>query len=279
MIRPAAIERQYRRALLEIVNRMEKLWRELFLPHLPALVQEAAAGRPSADSTRINQWPEEAARLVETLKLNIGRGRIDPERLAEGFGDDIGTWNDRQWRRVLVSVLGVDLFIAEPWLRPELAGWAKVNASLITSLEDDGIRAIERWTLQGLRTGQRHEQITAKIQEVFGRDLTSKLGASGMRARAKLIARDQVSKLNADLTKHRQQAAGVTGYLWRTSLDERVRGNPAGKYPDARPSHWAREGKPFKWNNPPEDGHPGTPINCRCTAEPDMAGLLAAAEE
>ena len=233
-------------------------------------MQEASANRPTADSTRTDQWPAEAARLVEALKLNIGRGRTDPEQLAEGFGNRLGAWNDKEWRKVLQATLGVDLFQAEPWLRPELNAWAIVNANLITSLEENGIRDVERWTLQGLRTGQRHEQITEKILERF--DVS--------RGKAKLIARDQTAKLNADLTERRQKAVGVTHYIWRTSLDERVRGNPAGKYPNARPSHWAKEGKRYSWNKPPaETGHPGQDYQCRCTAEPDMSGILAEAEE
>jgi len=45
--------------------------------------------------------------------------------------------------------------------------------------------------------------------------------------------------------------------VWRGILDARE-----------RPEHVAREGKEFSWKNPPDDGHPGEPINCRCTAEP-----------
>jgi SPP1 gp7 family putative phage head morphogenesis protein len=211
---------------------------------------------------------------VETLRLTYERRRPDPERLAEGFSQSIGAWNNREWRKVLQATVGVNLFQAEPWLRPELKAWAQVNANLITSLEEAGIREVERWTIQGLRTGQRHEEITKKIEDVFGRELSDKLGPSGMRARAKLIARDQVAKLNADLTERRQTAAGVTEYIWRTSLDERVRGNPTGLYPKAEPSHWDREGKTFQWSKPPSDGHPGQPINCRCTAEPVLSGLV-----
>ena len=33
-------------------------------------------------------------------------------------------------------------------------------------------------------------------------------------------------------------------------------------------NHWDREGKVYEWNNPPPDGNPGMPINCRCYAEP-----------
>lgn len=265
MIRPAAIQRLYAAAIVEIVNRLEKLVVERILPALPSLSASAAQLRP--DSARADAWTEEAERLIATLKLDFSRGRRQPEELAEGFADDIGAWNDKEWRKVLRSVVGVEIFQAEPWLVPELRAWAKENAALITSLEDNAIREVERWTFAGLRAGQRHEEIAAKIRD--------RLGAS--RSRAALIARDQTAKLNANITERRQRAVGVEQYVWRTSLDERVRGNPTGKYPNARPSHWAREGKTYKWSKPPVDGHPGQPINCRCTAEPDLSGLLAAA--
>lgn len=34
-----------------------------------------------------------------------------------------------------------------------------------------------------------------------------------------------------------------------------------------RAHHVDREGKQFDWDNPPDDGHPGEPILCRCYAE------------
>lgn len=40
---------------------------------------------------------------------------------------------------------------------------------------------------------------------------------------AALIARDQTLKLNADITRIRQQNAGIESYRWSTSQDERVR--------------------------------------------------------
>lgn len=259
MIRPAAIERKFRERLLEIIARVQREWEKTILPHLPGLVQEAAAGRPKADSTHADQWADEAARLIAALRLNLGRGKPDTMRLTEAFADDIGNWNDIEWRKTLKAVLGVDIIQAEPWLRPELAGWAKENASLITSLEGEAVADVERWTLRGLRSGQRHEQIRDKILERF----------EVSESRAALIARDQVSKINGELTQRRQTALGVTEYVWRTSGDERV-----------RESHREKNGKTFKWSEPPADtGHPGDDFQCRCTAEPVLEGLLAGLQE
>ena len=60
-----------------------------------------------------------------------------------------------------------------------------------------------------------------------------------------------------------QQKLGITHYTWRTSQDERV-----------RHEHVLRDGRRFAWDNPPDDGHPGQPIRCRCVAEPYTEHLM-----
>jgi len=77
------------------------------------------------------------------------------------------------------------------------------------------------------------------------------------RRRAKLIARDQIGKLNGRINASRLTSIGIDKFIWRTSKDERV-----------RPDHRKREGKIYEFSNPPNGEIPGTPINCRCFAEP-----------
>jgi SPP1 gp7 family putative phage head morphogenesis protein len=88
--------------------------------------------------------------------------------------------------------------------------------------------------------------------------------------RARLIARDQIGKLNAEITEKRHKELGVTEYIWDAAMDERTRGNPTGLYPNAKYSHWDREGKVFKYSDPPEDGPPGYSYQCRCVAIPKL---------
>ena len=75
--------------------------------------------------------------------------------------------------------------------------------------------------------------------------------------RARLIARDQTSKFNGQLTQLRQQELGITSYIWTTSKDERVRS-----------THRVLDGKTFTWEKGSKIGHPGQEINCRCIAQP-----------
>lgn len=93
--------------------------------------------------------------------------------------------------------------------------------------------------------------------------------------RAKLIARDQTNKTNSILAQELYKAEGITTYIWQTMDDERVAGNPSGLYPKIYPSqikthgnHWKRNGQVFSFDNPPEDGHPGMGIQCRCLMQP-----------
>ena len=77
------------------------------------------------------------------------------------------------------------------------------------------------------------------------------------------IARDQTSKTIGKFAQARQEQVGVKEYVWSTSGDERV-----------RPTHVANDGETFAWDAPPpETGHPGEDILCRCTALPVLDGV------
>ena len=78
--------------------------------------------------------------------------------------------------------------------------------------------------------------------------------------RARLIARDQTSKLNAKVSELRHKAAGFTKYVWTTAGDERV-----------RDEHVFLDGNEYEYGavTDEEEGlPPGEPIQCRCIAEP-----------
>jgi SPP1 gp7 family putative phage head morphogenesis protein len=84
--------------------------------------------------------------------------------------------------------------------------------------------------------------------------------------RAILIATDQVGKLNSQLVQLEQMSQGVEKYKWQTMEDSRV-----------RKQHQSYNQKDFSWSEPPDGGHPGWAIRCRCVAIPlydtDKIGL------
>ena len=87
--------------------------------------------------------------------------------------------------------------------------------------------------------------------------------------RARFMARDQFHKITSTIVEVQAKGIGSDGYLWQTAQDERVVGNPSGLHPKGGPQHgdhYHRQGKFYKWSQPPADGNPGQPIGCRCFA-------------
>jgi len=146
------------------------------------------------------------------------------------------------------------------------------NLDLIKSIPEREKNRLKSKVSKMVREGSTAKQIFKELKSIKSKNVSKRQAAN--------ISRDQVSKLNGELTKHRQAQMGVTHYIWRTMQDERVRGTPGGLYPNARPSHYKLDGKKFSWKTPPESGtnfqrqHPSEPQGCRCYAEPVLDDLI-----
>lgn len=136
-----------------------------------------------------------------------------------------------------------------------LDAWVRTNTSLVTNIPVDTWRQVEATVRDGFRKGSRHEVIARRLAE---RGVVAE-------SRARLIARDQINKLNGQLTEARHRDLGITRYRWQTVGDDRV-----------RDEHEALEGQIFAWDDPPAEGHPGQPIQCRCSPIPIVSDLLEA---
>ena len=128
------------------------------------------------------------------------------------------------------------------------------NVDLITSIPIEYFDQVRTMVAENLAEGLRWESIAKEIEHIGG--VTE--------SRAKLIARDQTSKMNAAFNEVRQTELGIEEYEWQTSGDERV-----------RESHREKDGQVFRWDTPPEDT--GEDIQCRCVAIP-MINLDASEE-
>jgi SPP1 gp7 family putative phage head morphogenesis protein len=146
-------------------------------------------------------------------------------------------------------VLGIDPRF-EYGVGDTLAVFRRENVKLITTIAEDQLDRVQKVLDDNF--GLRHEELSEKLQEQFG--VTER--------KADRIARDQTLKLNGDLTRIRQQNAGVDSYVWTDSGDERV-----------REEHATLDGQTFRWDAPPSVGHPSEDFECRCTAYPVVPGL------
>jgi SPP1 gp7 family putative phage head morphogenesis protein len=186
----------------------------------------------------------------------------EADKASEKAAERIVTHSKREFGR-----LGIKLLKEEPSFKRRIKEWRKENVDRIVSLSKAKVDRVE--VLLKNKAGMRVEALRKSIQESVG----------ATKNQASLIARDQVLKLNGQITQARQEAAGITEFVWCTSNDERVRGRPDGLYPDAKPSHWALEGKRFRWDDLPkigpngERGRPGEFWGCRCVPYPILPEL------
>ena len=242
---PRSVEVNYRNALYDITDLLNSRTKELMK------LIDSGAPKPEIFDTLtsyIRSSEEEAAR--------------EADRIATQFLEQAAIKNKERFENMLKTALNVDFLTTVSGERTKvaLAGAKVTNVGLIKSISSqhwdkvlDAVNQNLAGTLEGSLQGRLY-----------------RMGGITKR-RAKMIARDQTSKAISQLNQARQSDAGITSYTWRTSEDERVVGNPDGLYPKGNRKHndhFIRNGKTFEWSKPPQDGHPGDAIQCRCVAIP-----------
>lgn len=204
--------------------------------------------------------PAQASRILSEMQEKWAR-KIEPiaDRISENWLNAINERQKKKSMEVLRKALGVDIsaIFEDPLIQQGLENMRFEAAYLIKTIPYDNIGKVAERVYQYYRGEPMPE----------GRTLTQQLAEEFKikYERAKTIARDQTNKMNGNLTQIRQTSYGIEEYIWRTARDQRVVGNPAGFYPKGNRvhgNHWEREGHLYRWDEPPEDGHPGNAINC-----------------
>ena len=260
---PHGLEMQQRSLLLKLVRQLRLTIKKHLSPVVPQLVLEAT--RTDFGGADIRQddfgWDDTLTRTLQ----QIARDMMNPVRITtrqvQALGPRINNANREEWRRLIRGQYGVDPTADDPgrWAGL-LERWANQNALLIQDIPDQVMRQIRDQSIEALRSGRAPRDLAGDIFEIMA-DRTDV-----SESRARLIARDQVAKLNGQFTRERQTDLGVTSYTWRTVGDERV-----------RESHDAVDGMVFDWDNPPgttDYNHPGEDYQCRCWAEPVLPEVL-----
>jgi len=186
------------------------------------------------------------------------------DRLAATMVSATDAAGRRHYTEQLRRAMGVDVSVIfdTPAMRQTLETAAFGASSLIKTIPQDQI-------------GRVTQALIASLQQKpmpGGGSLVDEIHRIGgiSRRRAVFIARDQYHKVKSDIDQAQQEEIGVEEYIWRNSRDQRVVGNPSGLYPEGNKmhgDHWSREGKKFRWDKAPHDGHPGKAPGCRCYAE------------
>ena len=247
------LERSYFNDLQKMNEALQRAFERYIAPQLPSIIRVALSGRPQEDSLKVDAYDDMLDQAFNDAKASFFREYTDEElqNMATRIAGAVNVYNLTELKQTFKVVLGIDYMNFEPWLVNEITAFTKENISLIKTIPSQFFDQLEQQVLREIQAGTLTSEIASGIEKYYG--ATNKKA----KKRAALIARDQVNKFNGNLDMKRQMSVGIKKYIWVTSGDERV-----------RPEHRARNGETFKWTQPPFDGHPGQPINCRCRAKP-----------
>ena len=261
---PDSAEREFRR----ISNGYMRLLNKTLAEHLPTLMdayKKERRGDSRFDDARDleDDVRQEFVQIAKELEQKLAAYGL--EELVAKISKMTKNSSLREWKKAVHETLGLDLmddYYSADFYEEALRRWVDENVLKIRSIPKEALGEMQRIVLDGYRSGATVTDITMMIQEQYR--LT--------RRKAQLLARDQVSSLNAKLSKMQQQDAGCTKYRWSDSRDSRV-----------RDCHRSLNGKIFSWDDPPEmwydtksrgrvytgrHCHPGEDIACRCVAIP-----------
>ncbi len=269
---PQHLERDYTRITNAYMGLLNDTLRE-YIPEIKALLDDyrdeaANADRPDAKGKN-GDWQEFSRMLRRVLE----RAEVDLKKKTANF-DLVRRLNDlenrahkysiREWKRVVRQTLGINIFddyYDGKFFRENTRQWVLQNVDLITTIPKETLKRMYNVISGGQYAGKTAAEIGRQIQASY----------NVSKSHARFIARDQMAKLNAQITQRQQTDAGITEYVWRTVGDGRV-----------RESHRHLNGKRFKYSDPPivdpktgRRANPGEDYQCRCVALPvfDIDGL------
>lgn len=221
-----------------------------FREHRAAILQAALAARPGIRDGAVQVTDAETEKFNLVMRLysaTLGRLTEVAGRMVNRALSVAGARHTENWIAGVNKAIGVNLegIVQQSDVKPAIDLSTRLSFSSIKGITEDQTKRMEGRLIPMILRGAPAKDMTKVLSEEFGY----------ARNRAKFIARDQAASFSGNLNRIRQQQAGISEYDWLTADDERV-----------RPAHREREGKRFRWSDPPEGGHPGEDFNCRCTA-------------
>lgn len=270
---PRALARRYQAYLLTYVRELGDLIKENLFPKLDQIIRERDWEMRLDESESI--W----LKLIDQTFLEINLAQKEKiQRVLDGlhhFSSEASRQNAKQLKKSLKKSLGVDIFDQAGtdgrFLQSQIDSWAEENLLLIENIPEKLMTDTKGSVQRAVKNGRRANRIKNTVKKQL--DVTEN--------RAKTIARDQISKLNASITRARSEKLGINYYVWFSSLDERT-----------RTSHEVLHGMICDYDDDTiysEDGvnwlsrasiggfvgNPGDDINCRCVAAPYVSDILS----
>lgn len=184
-------------------------------------------------------------------------------------------FGEKEFKRILDQGIHVNMPTSASWWNDMKNSWMEDNYTLITSNAKKYINQINTLTEQAIVNGWSMGKLKEEIQKAT-------TGLSDKHC--KLLARDQIGKLNGQINQAQMEELGLDLYVWSTAYDDRV-----------RDSHSIMEGLLCRWDDANvcsyDNGktwqdrpggavllHPGQDIQCRCVGLAFYPELIAEME-
>ena len=255
---PESAEREYERVANAYMRLLSKLIADTMIPE----IRKAAKAELPPDYYRHDDMDNLYRRLERVFakcekELEQRTRSFDLYQHISKVASLTVKLNIKDWKRMVKETIGLDLledYYNGDFYKRALETWIQQNVDLIKTIPHQNLAKMREIVLESYRSGTTTTRIVKAIQKEYGTG----------RRHARLLARDQISKLNGEITQKQQQDAGVWEYIWSDSGDSRVRSG-----------HRKLNGKKFRWDDPPvvdertgRRCHPGGDYQCRCVAIP-----------
>ena len=253
-------ERQYSQTFANLYRRFDKVVLRWLPKILKVIEKEQNQNLRTDDAVGLMQLID----LYLTKMMNDLKTEEEQEEDGSNLEEQIkaaaylirGVVN-RGWSKAVERTLGVKIlsgYYDETFYKELLEQWFRENMQMISSIPQELVQQIRDTLWEDITQNTATDQMVKHIQH------TCQVSEN----RAKFIARDQVGKLQAQLTRQQQTDAGVREYIWSSKRDSKV-----------RHQHRKLNGNKFSWDSPPLSDprtgrhcHPGEDYGCRCTAIP-----------
>jgi SPP1 gp7 family putative phage head morphogenesis protein len=262
--------RKYNAQLQKLVRAIKKDINEKIVPLIkslePQYIGDSKANIELLGSARLpvhDSWSDDIMALFANLKSKWSSPAFAgaSKDVASIFVKAMNVQNRNRFAKAVkpIGVTGIDVFGDSPKLQDILSASIADNSRLITTIPEQYLNQVQSIVVSNMRSGLRPSAIVKQLSKQFGIS----------QRRAALIARDQTSKANGELSKQRQEDTGFKFFKWKTSEDVRVRDD----HDDISDEDIGFGKGVYKWDDPPKNEGgipiiPGSEINCRCVAIP-----------
>lgn len=265
---PHGIERQYARKLRSFFEPLTTYVEKYINENMEPLL------RGDSNNVRLDAIPGDSFRdMIYNLEDWLAVYMPDISDVPEDFANNViltsiaktaeeaKEFGDKEFQKAIEKGIHVNPPVASAWWNDMLKSWAEDNYTLITSNAKKYITQINTLTEQAIVSGKSPSILKEEIKKAT-QGLSDK--------HCKLLARDQMGKLNGQISQAQSQELGLELYVWSTSMDDKVRESHAVmegllcRYDDATVCSYDN-GK--TWVDRPSGAvqlNPGQDIQCRC---------------